>query len=387
MIIKNAEVYGDDCRFQKGNILIKNDEIIRIQKDPFNKEMQGEDDRMINAKNLYAIPGLIDIHLHGAMNHDFCNANHEVLQAIAEYELQQGVTSFLCATMAQPVDILMQICKAAAEYDNRSGSEFLGINMEAPFISAQKRGAQNEEYLQKPDVQLFLKLQEASNGHIKIVGVAPELEGAEEFIKELHNKVIVSAAHTAADYDTAKKAFSLGIRHVTHLFNAMPVFHHRTPGVIGAAFEDKSSMVEMICDGNFVHPCVVKMMFQAFTDDRIIMISDSMPAAGLPDGEYLVGGDTVIIKDCVGYMASDGAMAGPAMSVMGCMRASIKKAGISLESAVKSVTKNPAKALGIYDKYGSITKEKYANIVLLDQQLNIKAIIYKGKIIKNDINQ
>ena len=224
----------------------------------------------------------------------------------------------------------------------------------------------------------FEKLQEESGGLIRLVDIAPENEGAMEFIDAVKDKVVVSIAHTVADYDTASEALRRGAGHVTHLYNAMPPLNHREPGVIGAARDDEKCHVEMICDGIHIHPSVVRATFAMFGADRIILISDSMRAAGLSDGQYTLGGQDVFVKGSRATLA-DGTIAGSVTDLMGCMRTVVKKMGIPLEDAVACASANPAKEIGIYDRCGSITEGKDADFVLLDADLNVKAVYVCGK--------
>lgn len=370
-------LFMPDCSFQLGNLHTCCDRITEVggTAKPLAKE------ESLNAHGMYAVPGLIDIHLHGAMNRDFCEGTTDTIHEIADFELREGVTAFLCATMAQPEDTLIQICAAAGQYSSPEGAEFLGINMEAPFNSVEKCGAQNKAYIREPDIEFFNRLQETARDKIKIVGIAPERDGSEAFIKHFKDQVCISLAHTAADYPTAKRAFSLGATHVTHLLNAMPPFLHRSPGVVGAAWETPDCIAEMICDGNFVGPTMMRAMLKLFGAERIAMISDSIPAAGMPDGSYFLGGDEVILANGFGVMADGGALAGPAISLMGVMRAAVLKCGFPLEAALQCATLTPARTLGIDDLYGSLTSGHYADIVLLDDNLNVRVVIFHGKIV------
>jgi N-acetylglucosamine-6-phosphate deacetylase len=214
-----------------------------------------------------------------------------------------------------------------------------------------------------------------------LVTVAPEEQGAMEFIMALKEEVKISLAHTGADYDTAMKAYSHGAKHLTHMYNAMPPFTHRAPGVIGAAFDTPKCEVELICDGIHVHPSVIRATFQMFGDDRIIMISDSMMAAGMPEGEYMLGGQLVKVCEKRAELVSDGTIAGSVTNLMDCLRYVVKQVGIPFESAIKCASVNPVKSIGLYSQYGSISIGKIANIVLLDKDLNISKVILRGKIV------
>lgn len=368
MIIKNAKVFSEDGVFEEKTIMMDGEYFSNTTTDT--KEFDGT--------GYYIIPGLVDIHFHGCVGHDFCNGTEEAIQAIADYELSCGVTTIVPASMTLSEDTLTTVFKAAAKHKNGKGAELVGINMEGPFVSTAKKGAQNGAFIHKPDAEMFHRLNAASGHMIKHVALAPEEPGAMEFIEQVKNDTVISIAHTTADYDTAKKAIDAGANHVTHLYNAMPPFTHRAPGVIGAAADHDNVFVELICDGIHIHPATVRTTFKIFGDDRICLISDSMEATGMPDGEYALGGQKVIKTGNLATLV-DGTIAGSATNLMDCLRTVITQMHIPMESAIKCATANPAKSIGIYDKYGSISIGKYANCVALDSNLNIKAIFLKGK--------
>lgn len=366
MIIKNVQVYTEKKTFELGEVYIKDGLFV---------ETPQEGDEVIDGEGCYAIPGLIDVHFHGCMGYDFCDGTKKALDVITEYEASQGVTTIVPATMTLSEEELVNIMRNAGNYQNDKGAVLAGINMEGPFINEAKKGAQAATHIQMPNIELFRKLQKEANGLIKLVDIAPETEGAMEFIEELKDEVHISFAHTTANYETAKKGYELGACHATHLYNAMPPFNHREPGVIGAARDSEHVMVELICDGVHVHPSVVRATFEMFGDDRIVMISDSMRATGLSDGMYTLGGQGVKVVGKLATLVSDGAIAGSATNLMGCLRTAVFEMGIPLESAVACVTMNPAKSVGIYDKYGSIEPGKVGNVVLLKEDLSIKQVI------------
>lgn len=378
MIIRNALVYGEDKTFSRLDIRIEEDVFTEICP----SLAPSENESVLDADGLYAIPGLIDIHFHGCMGHDFCDGTVEAIDAITRYEASCGVTSVCPATMTVSPESLVQVMDAARTYNEspaRPGqASLVGINMEGPFISEAKKEAQAAEHIRLCDEALFCSLQERSGGLIKLVDIAPENEGAMEFIDALHDKVTISLAHTTADYQTAKEAYDRGARHATHLYNAMPPFTHRAPGVVGAAFDSPHCRAELICDGVHIHPSVVRATFHLFGDDRMILISDSMRAAGMEDGQYTLGGQDVAVKGKYATLVSDGALAGSVTNLMDCMRTAVKEMQIPLESAIACATMNPAKAIGIYDRYGSISTGKIANLVLLDQDLNLRQVIIHG---------
>ncbi len=387
MIIENVKVYTEDQRFNDGTILIRDRLFERIMiGSNEEKALDVQDEtEIIDGKGCYAIPGLIDLHFHGCMGDDFCDGTKEAIARIAEYEASIGVTAIAPATMTLPVEELEKILKEAAEYNKEAadGADLIGINMEGPFISPAKKGAQDERNIISCGTAVCQRFIDASEGLVKFVGIAPEeSEKSIEFIEQMKGKVNISLAHTNADYDTAKAAFDAGANHAVHLYNAMPAFTHRAPGVVGAVSDSEHVMAEIICDGVHIHPSVVRATFKMMGADRMILISDSMRATGMPDGQYTLGGLDVNVVGNRATLVSDGALAGSATNLMDCMRTAVKKMGLPLETAVACATANPAKSLGEFDKYGSITEGKKANVVLLDQELNLKMVIKDGKIFK-----
>ena len=374
MIIRNVKVFQKDGAFKAGEIYINGSRIADMSQDSGSEEI-------LDGKGAYAIPGLTDIHFHGCVGHDFSDGTQEAIKALAEYELSQGITQICPATMTLAEESLMKISRAAANYDNASGARLVGINMEGPFVSEKKKGAQNGLYIRKPDADMFRRLQKEADGLYKLIALAPEEEGAMEFIDELKEEAVISLAHTTADYETSMEAFRRGASHVTHLFNAMPPFSHREPGVTGAAFDTPDCDVELITDGIHICPTMVRAVFRLFGDDRVILISDSMMATGLTDGDYSLGGQPVKVKGNLATLA-DGTIAGSATNLMDCLRTAVKKMGIPLESAVKCAAVNYARSIGIDDRYGSLEPGKIANIVLLDEELGLQAVIYDGKVQK-----
>jgi N-acetylglucosamine-6-phosphate deacetylase len=375
MIIKKGSVYTEEGVFSKQDISVEGE----FFSDCANMEEDKEE--LLDAEGLWVIPGLTDIHFHGCVNYDLCDGTREAVAAMAEYELRNGITNICPATMTMPESVLVQIAELAAAYENPEGADLVGINMEGPFVSREKKGAQNENYIIPPSLALYHKLQEISGNRFRLVDIAPEEPGALEFMKAVKDEIVVSIAHTTADYDLAVKALRAGASHVTHLYNAMPPYSHRAPGVVGAASDSQDCRVELICDGIHVHPSVVRNTFRIFGSDRIVLVSDSMRATGLEDGVYTLGGQKVNVMGKLAVL-EDGTIAGSVSNLMECVRICVKEMGIPLEQAVRSAAVNSAKAIGIYDRYGSITPGKYANAVLLDQELNIKYVILRGKIVK-----
>lgn len=351
-------------------------------------ELIGEgstDGKTADLSGYYLIPGLTDVHFHGAKGHDFSDADPEGLQIMADYELSRGVTQICPAGMTLLEEQLIKVCRNAAEHrrTSKSGALLCGVNLEGPFLSRAKKGAQNGEWLHAPDVAMLRRLEEASEGLVKLVSVAPEEPGALEFIREVADEVTVSIAHTTADYDTAMAAYAAGARQATHLFNAMPPFTHRAPGVVGAAFDTPGCRAELICDGVHIHASVVRAVFQLFGPKRVILISDTMRAAGMPDGDYTLGGQPVQVKGKYATL-DDGTLAGSVTDLMSCMKTAVSF-GIPLEDAVRAAAVNPAKSIGIYSRVGSIESGKLANLAVLDQDLELKAVVFRGEVVHGSL--
>lgn len=372
MIIKDANVFTQDNRFVRGDVIVRDGRFVHATGE------QPADEEVVDARNLMMIPGLVDIHFHGCKGADMCDGTKEALDVIMDYEASVGVTSVCPATMTIPRDELLAVMKNAGAYSYHGGAHLVGINMEGPFISPSKKGAQAAENIMHCDYEYFCQLQEAAGGLIKLVDIAPEEPGAMEFIDEVKGKVVVSLAHTASDYDTAREAIEHGASHATHLYNAMPPMNHRNPGVIGAVRDSSECHVELICDGVHIHPSVIRATYAMFGAERIILISDSMRATGLEDGEYTLGGQPVKVR---GNLATlhDGTIAGSATNLMDCLRFVVREAGIPLETAVMCATANPAREIGIFDEVGSITAGKRADFILLNQNLEIVRVYIDGK--------
>ena len=343
------------------------------------------DGEALDARDCYVIPGLVDVHFHGCVGEDFSDATPEGLQRIADYELSQGVTYICPAGMTLPEDQLTAICKntAAHRAKNAGGAEVVGAHLEGPFLCTAKKGAQNADFLHDPDVPMLRRLQEAAEGCVKLVTVAPEQPGAMEFIRAATEMgITVSVGHTVADYDTAMAAFAAGATHATHLYNGMPPLHHRSPGVIGAAFDAPGVQAELICDGIHIHGAMVRLAFRLFGRERVILISDSLRATGMPDGQYPFGGQEIEVHGSratiVGHPET---LAGSVTSLMGCLRQAVRF-GIPLADAVRSCTYNPAQSIGIEGRAGTLEDGKEASFVLLNKEdLSIRAIVFKGSLV------
>ena len=358
IVIRNGNIFRQDGYFHAGDLYIT-DGII--------SDSEPQDPQIIDAENLYIIPGLTDIHFHGCAGHDFCEGTTEAMNAIADYEISHGITTICPATMTLSEAQLTGIMRTAKSFA-KTCPNFAGIYLEGPFISPLKIGAQNPAYIVRPSTEMLSRLQEESGGLIKIAVVAPEVEGGLQFIEEASKFVKVSLAHTVCDYGTAHEAFRRGASQMTHLYNAMNPINHRNPGPIIVAAENESVSAELICDGVHVHPAVVRNTFRMFGADRIIFISDSMEAAGMPDGDYELGGQKVIKTGKLATLEDGQTIAGSVTNLMDCMRTAVLEMNIPLEDAVKCAALNPAKAIGID---ASVHAGNRANLCALNKNLNL----------------
>jgi N-acetylglucosamine-6-phosphate deacetylase len=365
MRIEDVNVFLPAGEFRRGSVEF--DETI--------SHVETRDSRDPSARP-YLIPGLVEIHSHGAMNCDHSDGDAYGLREMAGFYAKNGVTSFLSTTMTYSEDVLLQAMQNIRQY--RRGPDearCAGINMEGPFLSREKKGAHMAEMLRGPDVGMFERMQEASGRMIRLVSVAPEAQGGMEFIRAVSPRCRVSVGHSAAGYDTAMRAFESGAAHVTHLFNAMNPFLHRDPGIVGAAM-DAGADVEVICDGIHLHPSMVRAVFRVF-GERVCLISDSIRSAGLPDGDYESGGMAITVQDGKAVL-TDGTIAGSNISLMQGVRHAAAF-GIPLEKAVRAATLANARAIGMEGGIGVIARGANADMVLLDRNLEIMRVYIGGK--------
>lgn len=366
MIIKRGKVFQEDGNFLEQTLYVNDHRLV----DKAEYQYDGE---VIDAEGLLVLPGLVDIHSHGAAGEDFSDGNPEGLKKILQYEKRCGITSYCPTSMTFPKERLRQIFASIKGAQTEDGATVVGINMEGPFLDPAKKGAHVEKWIAAPDVAFVRELNQDADGLVRLVTLAPNMDGAEEFIKEMHEEVCISLGHTAADYDCASRAMKLGAHHVTHLYNAMQPFGHRAPGLIGAAMDDPECMVEMICDGYHIHPSAIRAAFRMFGPERVILISDSMRATGMENGTYELGGQEVTVKDRKAVL-KDGTLAGSATNLYGCMCKAVEF-GIPLEQAIMAATANPARSIGIFDRVGSIRIGKQADLLLVSENLELKRVI------------
>ncbi|NLP52526.1 N-acetylglucosamine-6-phosphate deacetylase [Bacillus sp. RO1] len=338
------------------------------------------------SSDLFASPGFIDIHIHGLNGADTMDASEESLKTMCETLPQEGTTSFLATTITQERSDIESALRTVNNYlkkgTNQSiGSELLGIHLEGPFISPKRAGAQPLEHIVKPDIQLFESWQEESGNHIKVVTMAPEQPNGVEFVHHLtKNKIITSIGHSDAVYHEMLDAMEAGAEHVTHFYNGMRGSHHREPGVVGAGLAHEELLIEMIADGIHVHPAVVKATYLAKGPDRILLITDSMRAKWLEDGEYELGGQKVAVANNTALL-ENGTLAGSVLKMNEGLRNMKEFTGCALEEAVRMASTNPAKRLNVWERKGSIEVGKDADIVIMNQNFEVKMTFCNGQLV------
>jgi N-acetylglucosamine-6-phosphate deacetylase len=373
MRYENAVVCGPDFHFYTGGFSVENGRFAAV--------FSAADEPGVDLDGAYVIPGLVDIHNHGNSGCDFSDGDADGLCTMARYLAKNGVTSFAPASMTLPEEQLARAYANAVEFaaqPHDDCSVLRGIHMEGPFFSEKKKGAQNGAFLREPDIEMFMRLNKAANGMIKIADIAPELPGSLEYIKHVAGICTVSVAHTDANYDQTKAAIAAGATHITHLFNAMPPFLHRKPGVIGAAAESKNVRAELICDGMHVHESAVRGAVAMFGAERICLISDALSCCGMPKGEYMLGGQKIILDGTVARLADDpDTLAGSANNLFGIFRYACSF-GIPAEDAVRMASYNPACAIGAQNEVGSIENGKRADFLVLNKDFSLRQVFLGG---------
>ena len=374
MLLIHANYLDEDFRLVQGDTEIEDGKILRVGKDLPRKE---EDLAVDCAGSYTVVPGFVDVHIHGCAGADTCDATREALEAMAAFLLAHGVTSFCPTTMTtsrETIQAALLAAKDMMDHPMEGGARVVGVNMEGPFIAKERKGAQKEEDILPPDFPLFQRFYEESGGIVRLVDVAPEQPGGLDFVEKASQLCTVSIAHTTADYDQAKAAFDKGVTHATHLFNAMSGLHHRKPGVVGAVFDDSRVRGELICDGFHIHPAVLRAAFRLL-GDRALIVSDSMRANGMPEGEaFDLGGQMVTVHQGKALLP-DGTIAGSVTNLHQEIK-NLVSFGVPFEQAVKAATLLPARAIGLDGEIGSIAPGKRADLVVLDENLDIAAVYH-----------
>ena len=373
MFYKNARIFSSDFQFHTGAFEVVDGKFGAVL--PENVPADA-----IDLQGATVIPGLIEVHSHGNSGADFSDGDYEGLKAMAKYYAECGVTSFAPASMTLPYDVLAKAFATAKQLHEEAPeglSRLRGIHMEGPYFSYKKRGAQNPDYLKEPDFEGFKKLYEDCGGLVRIVDVAPELPGAAEFVAQAKNCCTVSIAHTDCTYDDARAAVDAGVTHMTHLYNAMPGIHHRTPGAIPAGVENPNVQAEIICDGFHIHPAAVRLAFAMFKN-RMVLISDSGRCAGQSEGyQFDLGGQMAEIRGGVAKLVGTDTIACSASDMWKCLKNTISW-NVPEEEAIRAATWNPACAIGVQNEVGSIETGKQADFIITNSDYSEKKVFIGG---------
>jgi N-acetylglucosamine-6-phosphate deacetylase len=383
ILLKGLQIYSENGIVNNGYLKIEGHEIIEIGQLKDLVE-EGNEEVVELSPEYKALPGFIDVHIHGVNGADVMDATPEVLDTMAETLPREGTTGFLATTITQSSSEIEKALKNAADYighqQNSGRSEILGIHLEGPFVNAERAGAQPSEHITDPDVKLFKKWQSISNGAIKLVTLAPEQPGGQELVRHLKETgVIASIGHSDATFEQAGEAVLAGATHITHLFNQMKGLHHREPGVVGAAFLYDELKTELIVDGVHVRPEAIKLAYKQKGSEGVILITDSMRAKCLKNGEYDLGGQNVTVKNGKAVLGN-GTLAGSILKMGNALKNMLEFTGCSLQDAIQMTSANPAKQLNLYNRKGSISRGKDADIVILNKEMDVAMTFCRGSL-------
>lgn len=375
-VIKNVDIILPDQIITNGAVLF-DESIKKIYKiDVVENEFEKEDIEIIDGKGGYLTPGFIDIHIHGTNGKDAMDATYEALCTISENIIKSGVTHFLATTMTMAEQNIHETLKNIEKLKGKklSGAQILGVNVEGPFLNKDKKGAQPEEHILDPNLDLLNNYVDI----IKLVTIAPEKPGAKEFIEEMNKSgIVTSVGHSTATYEDIQKSYKWGLSHTTHLFNGMVGLHHRKPGIVGAVLTNDMT-VELIADLIHLSPVILDLVSKIKNEDEIILVTDSMRAAGLEDGEYSLGGQKVIVKEGEARLET-GSLAGSTLTLDRAVKNMYNSTELELNSVIKMVTLNPAKLLGVNNKKGKIQKDFDADLVLMNKNLEVQKVFILGE--------
>lgn len=374
--LKNVTAYVAGEGLIKTNIGINGGKIAYIGDDSLNLEPLVKADGIV-------VAGFIDEHIHGAGGADVMDATESSLQTISETLVKEGTTAFLATTMTQSknnISLALENVNSYMQSGNVKGAELLGVHLEGPFISPKHIGAQPLEYVVNPDVELFDRYNDLSGNNIKIVSLAPEEKGGLELVEHLnHLGIIASVGHSGASYDDVAMSVGVGLTNVTHTFNAQSGIHHREIGIVGASMLIDQLNCEIICDTKHVSIPAIKLLIKNKPHDKITLITDSMRAKGLPDGESELGGQKVIVKDGFAKL-ENGTLAGSVLKMNEAIK-NLVGVGVPFTDAIDFATVNPAKNLGVFGERGSIEVGKRADFTILDKDFNVLYTIVKGDVV------
>lgn len=388
--IVNARIVTPNGVIENGTIEVDEGMIVEIggdsdsdsDKEFLNGGMSPQLCRTVDAQGQWIIPGFIDVHVHGGAGHDFMDAGTEGLDAITRFHAAHGTTSLLATTLTASRECLTDAITRISEYmaGGMPYAQIAGIHLEGPFLSEKWKGAQNPAYMIPPQPEWLDDWVSRFPGVIKIQTLAPETDGALAYIEKLNdNGIVPSCGHTDATYDQIVAAADRGLRHAAHTFSAMRPLHHREPGTVGAVLTDDRIMAEVIADGHHVHPASIQLIARAKGTDNVILVTDAITAAGMPDGEYVIGGLTVRMACGVARLKEGGSLAGSTLTMIRAVQYLVREVGVSLEAASRMASANPARQIGIDGVTGYIEVGKRADLLLLNDDLELLSIWINGR--------
>ena len=381
VVIENGMVITQSEAIEKGVVVFEDGKITAVGQK--NRVKVPRSAKVIDASGKIVAPGFVDIHVHGGKGRDVMDASREAVKGIAKFLVSHGTTSFVPTTISAPRSELLRVVRAVktAMEKGTDGAEVLGAHLEGPYINLEKRGAHDADYVRLPSIDESEEIWEASNRAVRIVTLAPELEGSKMLIQRLRELgIVASIGHSNATYTQAVDAMKHGVRHATHMFNRMSGFDPREPGVVGAVLVHDKLTASLICDGIHVHPAAMNLLTRVKGPERVVLVTDAIRAAGMPDGEYALGKRRIIVKDGVSRLES-GDFAGSTLTMDRAVRNIMKLVGMSLQTAVKMATINPAVVVNVDENKGSLELGKDADIVIIDDEINVHLTIVKGKIV------
>ncbi len=377
VLIENSQVW-QERGFVSGQTLVLRDGLIVGLKRQADVEPR-PGDRRIDGRGGYALPGFIDLHLHGSMGFDVMDGSPASLSSLCEFLIRRGVTSFLATTMTDSAARINAALQAMTAFAQHSGVPFLGAHIEGPYLNRDYRGSQSALHLREPKREEYMPWLET--GLVKMITMALEIGGGEGLMREaLAQGAVVSIGHSGADYEAATRYFAAGARQVTHTFNGMPGIHHRQPGIFVAALERPDVTFQVIPDGIHVHPAVVRMLLRLVGNERLVVITDAMAATGLGDGDYAFGGVAVTVRN--GRVRTPaGGLAGSTLTMEQALRNMMRFCDLSLAEALPMLTRVPARSIGMYPQKGSLQAGTDADIVIWEQELGLRATFIQGELV------
>lgn len=376
LLIKGLTIHAQTETFHDASIGISNGKIVSINSNESAEKV------LTFSHSHQMLPGMIDMHIHGAKGADTMDGTPEALATICNSLPAEGTTAFLASTMSEPKNNIDRALTNVVDFIKHDypGAEILGIHLEGPFIAKKRAGAQNPENIIPPNLELFKHWQQLSNNLIKQVTIAPEEPDALPFIKYLVSQhIIASFGHSDADYDQTMAGIAAGCTHATHFFNAMRGINHREPGAVTAILNSDKVTVELILDNNHLHPAVVNLTYKVKTKNKIVLITDAMRAKCCGEGEYNLGGQNVIVKNNAARL-SDGTLAGSILTMNMAVKNMLDNTNCTIRDIIAMTAENPAKLLNIYDRKGSIAKDKDADLIIMNENHDLIMTLCRGKI-------